>query len=74
MYMKSYSPCYMFSLDEPLLNYTILKMCSKYYIPEGADPKDDCYLSPLTTPNEVWFFLIKQKDFEGISRYGYWDL
>lgn len=53
MYMKSYSPCYMFSLDEPLLNYTILKMCSKYYIPEGADPKDDCYLSPLTTPNEI---------------------
>ena len=44
-------------MDEPILNYTMLKMCLKYYLSENTDPVEDCYLSPITTP-DAWSIII----------------
>lgn len=50
---KHFTPSYLLALDEPILNYTFLKLCVVSYIPEGADPEKDPFLSPILASPEV---------------------
>jgi hormone-sensitive lipase len=38
-----YTPSYLYAMDEPILNYATLKMCSKYYLPDNVDANNDAY-------------------------------
>lgn len=43
---RYYTPSFLFSWDDPFLNYSTMRMCCKYYVPHDIDASADCYLSP----------------------------
>lgn len=50
---KDYSPSYQFSMNDPFQNYSSLRMFIKYYVPSHLNALEDCYISPLCTPDWI---------------------
>ena len=50
--MRSFTPSLLTSLDDWMLRYSFLNVCIESYIPLGADPTKDPYLSPALIPDE----------------------
>lgn len=46
-------PSIFYSLKDPILNISLLKMCFDSYVPEGSDPDNDYLISPLKTPELI---------------------
>lgn len=54
LYMTmSWSPSRLLSFFDPLLPLSVLYLCLRSYIPEGADPSTDPYISPLVAPDDA---------------------
>ena len=48
-----FTPSLLFSLDDLMLNYSALRMCSGYYVGRHQRPDDNFFLSCALTPKEV---------------------
>jgi len=46
------SPSYYNSLEDPVLHYSILKLCLNAYVPKEYDPLTDPFVSPLVATDE----------------------
>ena len=51
--MDSFTPSYLYSLHDYLLNFNMLNLCTMCYVEESDDAKKDFMLSILQTPDEV---------------------
>ena len=48
-----FTPSIQYAMEDAFLNYSTLKMCFKYYIPDGKLPQLDSYLSPYGAPDWI---------------------
>jgi hormone-sensitive lipase len=50
---KSFTPSLLLSIDDQIVPYSLLKFCADAYIPEGAQPEKNPYLSPVYVNDEL---------------------
>ena len=50
---RKFTPSFVYSFSDFLLNYSALRMCTSYYLPPWADTRNDYYISPVVTPLHI---------------------
>ena len=50
---EMFTPSLFYSLDDLMLNYSALRMCSMYYVGKGQRPADNFYMSSAITPHDI---------------------
>ena len=50
---EHFTPSFMFSLNDFMLNYSALRMCSLFYVSEGQQPSKNPFISPVLWYDEV---------------------
>mmetsp|Transcript_5986 Transcript_5986/g.18020 ORF Transcript_5986/g.18020 Transcript_5986/m.18020 type:complete len:815 (+) Transcript_5986:145-2589(+) len=48
-----WSPSRLLALFDPMLPYTLLRLCLRAYLPDGVDPEQDYMASPMLAPEKV---------------------
>ena len=48
-----FSPSYLYSMNDYLLNISMILLCAKCYLEKDDDPMNDFMISPLHTPSEL---------------------
>mmetsp|Transcript_31274 Transcript_31274/g.28435 ORF Transcript_31274/g.28435 Transcript_31274/m.28435 type:complete len:153 (+) Transcript_31274:1222-1680(+) len=47
-----FTPSFLQAIEDQLLPYSVLKLCLKAYVPDGASTSKDCFISPLRAPDD----------------------
>ncbi len=50
---STFTPSQFYSLDDHMLNYSGLRMCSEYYVGSGQKPAENFFLSSAITPDDI---------------------
>lgn len=50
---NKFTPSLLFSLNDPMLNYSSLRMCSFYYNGDGQEPDRNPFISPRLLPPHI---------------------
>jgi len=53
LHQRRFNPSIMLAIDDLIVPYSFLKLCLEAYIPEGAFPEKDPFLSPILASEEL---------------------